>query len=76
MIITEKLTEKLKAALPKNYAKTVAETCGVSEMTVYRTLHRKNENLVVAEALFDLAAKTKLHNQRERRRLNKLSQQI
>ena len=76
MQITEKLRTKIISHLPKGYAKEIAARCGVSEVTVYRVLHHKQNNLRVAEALINLAVETKQSMTVKHKQLLKTARQL
>lgn len=76
MRITEKIRDKILSHLPKGYAKTIADQCGVTDITVYRVLHHEQGNEKVASALIQLAHDTKKEAKDRAKQLNKLIDQL
>jgi hypothetical protein len=76
MTISEEQRKRISMHLPDTFRAIIAEKTGYSQSMVSKVLHNGQPNAVVAEALIELAMKTKLEKEKEHKRLSRLAEQL
>lgn len=76
MIITEEYRNKILLHLPKDYQKQGAEATGYSKAMIYKVLHEEQENEVIATWLITTADAIKKKQEKLKKKLSHIAEQL
>jgi hypothetical protein len=76
MIITDELRAKILLHLPNDYQSQGSKETGYSRSMIYKVLHEKQDNHIIAKWLINKAKELKLAKEKADHKLSKIALQL